>query len=79
MRLAEFTKGDCNPKDYIVYSPAVLENRSASSRDNDGSGGAAFVETPIPSLAWPSDHAAVFANLRVVTKEGTPELNVAQP
>jgi hypothetical protein len=67
VRLAEFTKGDCNPKDYIVYSPAVLENPSVSRRDNDGSGGEAFVETPIPSLAWPSDHAALFASLRVIS------------
>lgn len=68
MRLAEFTKGDCNPKDYVVYSPAVLEAVGLSQRDNDGSGGATFAETPIPSLAWPSDHAAVFATLRVVAK-----------
>ena len=72
VRLAEFHKGDCNPKDYVVFSPAVFRRAATGGvpvRDNTGGGGGAggaFVETPIPSLVWPSDHAAVIACLEKV-------------
>ena len=65
VRLAEFAKGDCNPKDYLLFAAGEFEVLT-TVRDNTGEGGsgAPFNETAIPSLLWPSDHSAVLTTLR---------------
>ena len=53
------------PQDYLVFPPTHFAVAGTPQRDNTGNGGAApFEETPIPSLGWPSDHAALFSTLR---------------
>lgn len=70
VKRSEFFKGDANPKDYVVFSPAVLEVAAGTERDNTGDGGkvGAYEDTPIPSLVWPSDHSAILMSLRRVPK-----------
>jgi len=63
VKSTEFEKGDCNPKDYIVFAPEKFEVTETPTRDNSGNC-SEFVETPIPSLVWPSDHVAVLAKLK---------------
>jgi len=59
------TKGDHNPKDFVLFDAAVLQAVS-SMRDNTGKGPGGEYEEEIvfPTLAFPSDHALVATTLR---------------
>ena len=68
VRLSEFDKGDCNPKDYVLFYADQFEGVQTSI-DKTGDGGFAPgevppdggpVHTPLPSLVWPSDHGAPY-------------------
>ena len=72
VRLSEFDKGDCNPKDYVVFYANQFEGVKTNI-DKTGDGGLALgaatpdgspVHTPLPSLVWPSDHVAVLTTIR---------------
>lgn len=55
------TKGDRNPKDFVLFSSAQWELKDVA-RDNTGEG--RFVEDMVlPSLAFPSDHALLAATI----------------
>lgn len=59
-------KGDRNPKDFVLFSPD-LEVVSVW-RDNTGQG--TYLEDVVfPSLEFPSDHAALAADLRLLTRD----------
>jgi hypothetical protein len=56
------TKGDRNPKDFVLFSSAQWE-LEAVARDNTGEG--RFVEEMIlPTLVFPSDHVLLAATIR---------------
>jgi len=57
------TKGDYNPKDYILYSPLVLSVASIGV-DNTGKG-KHEADMVIPTLDWPSDHALLHTTFAV--------------
>merc|ERR1740122_870766 len=57
---------DRNPKDYIVFNAAQLAPVGPPERDNSGCRGVFDPDAPIPSLGFPSDHAAVLTVLRPV-------------
>ena len=72
VRLSEFDKGDCNPKDYVVFYADQFEGVQTSI-DKTGDGGfvpgeappdGGPVHTPLPSLVWPSDHMALLTTVR---------------
>lgn len=58
------TKGDHNPKDFVLFDTAALAPRS-SMRDNTGRGPGSRYEEAIvfPTLQFPSDHALVATTL----------------
>ncbi len=58
------TKGDHNPKDFVLFDEAVLA-ASSSMRDNTGGGPGSTYEEDIvfPTLQFPSDHALVATTL----------------
>ena len=57
------SKGDYNPKDYILFSPSVLSVASMGC-DNTGKG-KHDVDMVIPTLDWPSDHALLYTTFDV--------------
>jgi len=61
------TKGDKNPKDFILFPKGRFEVLSAA-KDNTGTG--KYVEEMVfPTLQFPSDHGIVSATLRVKPQE----------
>jgi len=55
------SKGDFNPKDYILF-PAAGFTVVEAGKDNTGKG--KYVEgMVVPTLDWPSDHGAVFGTI----------------
>jgi len=63
---------DRNPKDYVVFDAAQLAPAGPPARDNTGCRGKFDPDAPIPTLRFPSDHAALLTVLQPVT--GTPAL-----
>ena len=53
------TKGDYNPKDYILYTPGAM---SVTATGLDNSGKRSYdAELVLPTLDWPSDHSLMHA------------------
>ena len=67
-------RGDCNPKDYILYSPAAhsvvefgADNTAKRAYDD---------ELVLPTLEWPSDHGLVYSTLLPLEAGSLPEPKV---
>ena len=57
------SKGDLNPKDYILFQPEAFV---AEDYGVDNTAKKECVEQVIPTLEWPSDHCLVYSTLAPV-------------
>ena len=54
------SKGDCNPKDFLLFSPAAF---GVCEGGVDNTNKKAWADSVIPSLEWPSDHGLLYSTL----------------
>ena len=66
------SKGDCNPKDFILYSASACDVVECGV---DTTTKRTWSDSVIPSLEWPSDHGLVYSTILPAASSPLPELS----